>query len=156
PVLLIVLLSAAIACRHQVVAAQVPATPNQQAQAQQPPNQQAQSQATQTPGHKSQDPQTENQKPQNQPSPSPTTQSQPTSGQPGQDQEQEQASGDSGVFVFRKEVEEVVLHATAMDDKNRLVTSLDKSAFTIYENNQLQAITSFRHEDVPVAMGIVI
>jgi len=49
-----------------------------------------------------------------------------------------------------------VLHATAMDDKNHLITSLDKSAFSVFENNQPQTITSFRHEDVPVAMGIVI
>jgi Ca-activated chloride channel homolog len=49
-----------------------------------------------------------------------------------------------------------VLHATAMDDKNHLVTTLDKSAFSVFENNQLQTLTSFRHEDVPVAMGIVI
>jgi len=49
-----------------------------------------------------------------------------------------------------------VVHATVMDDKNHLVTDLDKSAFTIYENNQLQKITSFRREDIPVAMGIVI
>ena len=37
-----------------------------------------------------------------------------------------------------------------------LITNLDKTAFTILENNQPQAITSFRREDVPVAMGIVI
>jgi len=157
PVLLIVLLFAVIACRHQAIAAQVPS--QQQAQPPQVPSQQSQGQTTQAPGQKSQDPQTENQKTQSQPSQSPASQSQPTqspstSGQQGQDQGQ--TSDDSGVFVFRKEVEEVVLHATAMDDKNRLVTSLDKSAFTIYENNQLQTITSFRHEDVPVAMGIVI
>jgi Ca-activated chloride channel homolog len=157
PVLLVVLLFAAIACRHQAIAAQVPS--QQQAQPPQVPSQQPQGQITQTPGQKSQDPQTENQKTQSQPSRSPASQSQPTqsqstSGQPGQDQGQ--ASDDTGVFVFRKEVEEVVLHATAMDDKNRLVTSLDRSAFTIYENNQLQTMTSFRHEDVPVAMGIVI
>ena len=63
---------------------------------------------------------------------------------------------DSGVFVFRKDVEEVVVHATVVDDKNHLVTTLDKSAFTVLENGVTQAITSFRHEDVPVAMGIVI
>ena len=49
-----------------------------------------------------------------------------------------------------------MLHATAMDDKNHLVTNLDKSTFSVFENNQPQTITSFRHEDVPVAMGIVI
>jgi len=69
---------------------------------------------------------------------------------------QEPDTGDSGVFVFKKEVQEVVLHATVVDDKQHLITSLEKSAFTVFENNQPQAITSFRHEDIPVAMGIVI
>ena len=34
--------------------------------------------------------------------------------------------------------------------------NLEKNAFSVFENNQAQNITSFRHEDVPVAMGIVI
>ena len=55
-----------------------------------------------------------------------------------------------------KQVEEVVLHATVVDDKNHLVTNLDRNAFTVYENGVQQPITDFRHQDVPVAMGIVI
>src|SRR5271170_5867003 len=65
-------------------------------------------------------------------------------------------ASDRGVFVFRKEVEEVVLHATVIDDKQRIVTSLDKGDFNVYENGSPQTITSFRHEDIPVAMGIVV
>ena len=65
-------------------------------------------------------------------------------------------SGDSGVFVFRKQVEEVVLHATVVDDKQRIVTSLDKGDFNVYEDGHPQAITSFRREDIPVAMCIVV
>ncbi len=65
-------------------------------------------------------------------------------------------SSDSGVFVFRKQVEEVVLHATVVDDKQHIVTSLDKGDFNVYENGSPQTITSFRHEDIPVAMGIVV
>jgi len=65
-------------------------------------------------------------------------------------------SGDSGVFVFRKQVDEVVLHATVVDDKQHIVTSLDKGDFNVYENGSPQTITSFRHEDIPVAMGIVV
>jgi len=65
-------------------------------------------------------------------------------------------SGDSGVFVFRKQVDEVVLHATVVDDKQRIITSLDKGDFNVYENGSPQTITSFRHEDIPVAMGIVV
>src|ERR1700675_3520706 len=33
---------------------------------------------------------------------------------------------DSGTFVFRKQVEEVVLHATVIDDKQHIITSLDR------------------------------
>jgi len=67
------------------------------------------------------------------------------------------AEQEGGVFVFKKEVEEVLVQATVMDDKShRLVTGLDKSAFTVLENDQRQNITFFRHEDIPVAMGIVI
>jgi hypothetical protein len=65
-------------------------------------------------------------------------------------------SADSGVFVFRKQVEEVVLHATVVDDKQRIVTTLDKGDFNVYEDGHPQTITSFRHEDIPVAMGIVV
>ena len=65
-------------------------------------------------------------------------------------------ASDSGVFVFRKQVEEVVLHATVIDDKQRIVTTLDKGDFNVYENGSQQTITSFRHEDIPVAMGIVV
>jgi len=80
----------------------------------------------------------------------------PADQSPPKNQTPPTASTDSGVFVFKKEVEEVVVHATVVDDKMRLITSLDKSAFTVFENGQPQTITSFRHEDVPVSMGIVI
>ncbi len=64
--------------------------------------------------------------------------------------------GDSGVYVFRKNVDEVMLHATVVDDKQRIVTTLDKSAFTVFEDGKPQSIISFHHIDIPVAMGIVI
>jgi VWFA-related protein len=63
---------------------------------------------------------------------------------------------DNGVFVFRKNVDEVVLHATVVDDHQRLVTSLDRDAFTVFEDGTQQQITSFRHEDIPVDVGVVI
>lgn len=63
---------------------------------------------------------------------------------------------EQGRFVFKKQVQEVVLHATVVDESGRLITSLDRSAFTVYQNGQPEAITSFRREDVPVALGIVI
>jgi len=61
-----------------------------------------------------------------------------------------------GVFVFRKTVDEVMLHATVVDDKQRIVTTLDRSAFSVFEDGKPQSIISFHHVDIPVAMGIVI
>ncbi|HLQ50746.1 MAG TPA: VWA domain-containing protein, partial [Terriglobales bacterium] len=60
------------------------------------------------------------------------------------------------VFTIQAEVDEVVLHATVVDDHQRLITNLDRNAFTVLEDGQAQPITSFRHEDVPVAVGILV
>ena len=59
-------------------------------------------------------------------------------------------------FVFKKEVQEVILHAIVVDDHNRLVTSLGRTGFNVYEDGKLQELTSFRKERVPVALGILI
>jgi len=64
--------------------------------------------------------------------------------------------GDNGSFTFRKKVEEVVLHATVMDQKQRLVSGLRQNDFTVFEDGRPMAITSFHQEDIPVAIGIVI
>jgi Ca-activated chloride channel family protein len=72
-----------------------------------------------------------------------------TSGKP-------QSKDENGTFVIRKDVDEVLLHATVADDKQHIVTNLDRSAFTVYEDGKPQTIISFHHEDIPVSMGIVI
>ena len=69
---------------------------------------------------------------------------------------QGQPADQNGTFVIRKDVDEVLLHATVIDGKQRMVTDLDRSAFTVFEDGKPQNIVSFRHEDIPVAMGIVI
>ena len=68
----------------------------------------------------------------------------------------QQKPDDNGTFVIRKDVDEVVLHASVIDDKQHIVTSLTKSDFTVYEDGKPQGIISFHHEDIPVAIGIVI
>lgn len=83
------------------------------------------------------------------------TPSQPNGGQPGQGQQPSQQE-EGGTFVFKAQVENVILHATVVDEKNRLVTNLDRSAFTVFENGQQQKVIAFGRSDVPVAMGIVI
>ncbi|HLX76452.1 MAG TPA: VWA domain-containing protein [Terriglobales bacterium] len=87
----------------------------------------------------------------------PQTQTGGTAGaQQGQPSGQAPEGENNGVYVFRSQVEEVILHATVYDDHDHMVTTLDKSAFEIYEDGVLQKITSFRREDIPVAVGIVI
>lgn len=60
------------------------------------------------------------------------------------------------VYIFKKEVDEVTLHATVVDQNNRLITDLGRNDFQVFEDGQPQKIVSFRREDIPVAMGIVI
>jgi Ca-activated chloride channel homolog len=63
---------------------------------------------------------------------------------------------DAGTFVFKKQVDEVVLHATVVDQHGQLAAHLDRNAFSVFEDGLPQTITSFRRQDVPVAMGIVV
>jgi Ca-activated chloride channel homolog len=72
------------------------------------------------------------------------------------DQGQAPVGTENGGFVFRAEAREVTLHATVVDDRNHLVNNLDKTDFTVFENDKPQKITHFHQEDFPVAIGIVI
>ena len=74
----------------------------------------------------------------------------------GADQGQAPAGTENGGFVFRAEAREVTLHATVVDDRNHLVNNLDKTDFTVFENDKPQKITHFHLEDFPVAIGIVV
>jgi len=67
-----------------------------------------------------------------------------------------QAQTEDGQFVFKKKVEEVVLRAVVVDPQNHLISNLNRDAFSVYENGKLQKMTSFRHENVPLALGILI
>src|SRR6266436_2499802 len=58
--------------------------------------------------------------------------------------------------LFRTDSRLVVLHATAEDKEGHLMMDLPKNAFQIYENGVLQQIKSFRKEDVPVSLGLII
>src|SRR5437773_137856 len=116
----------------------VQAAPTQNPPAQNPPNQA-------TP---------QNQAPAN---PSNGQQAAPAQGQapPGQTPQGPSAT-DNGVFTFTAKAEEVTLHATVVDERNRLITNLGKGDFAVFENSQPQQIRSFRQEDIPVAIGVVI
>jgi Ca-activated chloride channel family protein len=76
--------------------------------------------------------------------------------QPVQDNSGEVKKDASGRFIFTVRSDEVTLQATVVDTKKHLVTSLQPSNFEIYEDGQVQQITSFRREDIPVSIGIVV
>jgi len=57
---------------------------------------------------------------------------------------------------FRAETRLVVVHATVRDSRGDLVTDLDRSAFTVYENGKRQPIAVFRRDDIPVSLGLLI
>jgi len=58
--------------------------------------------------------------------------------------------------TFRAETRLVVLQATVKNRRGELVTNLDESAFTVFENGRRQPIALFRRDDVPVSLGLVI
>jgi Ca-activated chloride channel family protein len=63
---------------------------------------------------------------------------------------------DSGPVIFSSEARYVPLNVTVTDKNDHLVTNLPESAFQVFENNVLQPIKTFKREDVPVSMGLVI
>jgi VWFA-related protein len=58
--------------------------------------------------------------------------------------------------LFRIDAHLVVCHTTVVDKAGHLVTNLRQNAFSVYENNVRQEIKVFKHEDIPVSMGLVI
>ena len=57
---------------------------------------------------------------------------------------------------FRSDTRLVVLHASVSDKKGKLLTNLKEQSFKIYENGEPQRIKTFRREDVPVSLCIII
>jgi VWFA-related protein len=53
-------------------------------------------------------------------------------------------------------VDLVVLNATVRDGKGRVAPDLRQQDFEVYEDGVKQSIRLFRHEDIPVAVGLVI
>ncbi len=86
--------------------------------------------------------------------PAPANQPGDTVSLPPQGQEAEKDK--NGTFVFKTEVQEVTLHATVVDDHQRPITTLGRAAFQVFEDGKPQRVTSFRREDIPVALAIVI
>jgi Ca-activated chloride channel family protein len=80
----------------------------------------------------------------------PSTGAAPSSGVTGQVQ------GSNGHYTLQTNAYEVVLNASVVDNKGREVDDLPESAFEVYEDGTPQKIISFKHEDIPVSIGILI
>jgi VWFA-related protein len=66
------------------------------------------------------------------------------------------AKGPGGKYTLRQDAYEVRLNATVLDSSGRSVLDLNRDAFHVYEDGVAQTIASFRHEDLPVSLGILI
>ena len=80
----------------------------------------------------------------------------PGSANRGTNRPQELERGPHGGFTLKRNVDEVVLNVTALDENGRLVTDLKKDDFKIFEDGVPQTIASFQHQDIPVSMGILV
>lgn len=61
-----------------------------------------------------------------------------------------------GRYTLTTEASEVRLDASVFDGSGREVEDLTKDAFHVYEDGVQQTILGFRHEDLPVSLGILI
>jgi VWFA-related protein len=67
-----------------------------------------------------------------------------------------QQSQEGQAFRFRTGVELINVTATVTDANGRFVSGLRKEDFRVYQDDQLQAVTHFNSERVPVSLGIIL
>ncbi|HMF54091.1 MAG TPA: VWA domain-containing protein [Edaphobacter sp.] len=64
--------------------------------------------------------------------------------------------GAGGKYTLRTDAYEVRLNATVLDSDGKSILTLGKDDFRLFEDGVPQTISSFRHEDLPVSLGILI
>jgi VWFA-related protein len=64
--------------------------------------------------------------------------------------------GKDGIYTLHQNVDEVLLSCTVVDEKGHPVEDLTQSDFRVWEDNVPQRTSSFRHQDQPVSMGILV
>ena len=67
-----------------------------------------------------------------------------------------QPPSDPQSFKFRTGIELINVNATVTDQSGRFVSGLNKDDFRLFDDEQLQAVTHFNAERVPVSLGIVL
>jgi VWFA-related protein len=63
---------------------------------------------------------------------------------------------DGRLPVFRTAIDLTTVTATVLDRNGALVTGLPSDAFDVYEDGELQPITLFTNERVPVSLGVLL
>ena len=58
--------------------------------------------------------------------------------------------------AFRSSVELTSITATVLDGEGRLVTDLPLDAFEVYEDGELQRVTHFTRDRVPISLGVLL
>jgi Ca-activated chloride channel homolog len=62
----------------------------------------------------------------------------------------------NGIYTLHEDVDEVLLDCTVIDEKGQPVTDLTRNDFRVWEDDVPQTLSSFRHQDAPVSIGILI
>src|SRR6516165_10657287 len=73
-----------------------------------------------------------------------------------QDKTQPQKGQNDKDYSLKVETVEVQLPVSVLDKEGRPVDGLKQEHFQVFEDKVLQTIKSFRHEDIPLSLGLVI
>jgi Ca-activated chloride channel homolog len=73
---------------------------------------------------------------------------------PSQPTSPDQASRSGG--TIKVDVGLVVLHTTVLDDRGKFADGLKEENFRVFEDKVEQKVATFKREDVPVSMGLII
>ena len=75
---------------------------------------------------------------------------------PGAQQPPAGTTDSKGGYAIQSNVALVVLHASVFNDRGIFVTGLTGDDFKVYEDKVEQKLSTFKQEDVPVSVGLVI
>lgn len=64
--------------------------------------------------------------------------------------------GQGGRYTLKQDAFEVVLNASVIDGSGQTIQTLQQDAFHVYEDGVPQTINSFKHQDLPVSIGLLI
>jgi Ca-activated chloride channel homolog len=68
----------------------------------------------------------------------------------------EEIKRNEGVYTLTRDVDEVILPCTVVDQDGHLVMDLTRDDFHVFEDNAPQQIVAWSHSDVPVSLGILV